>query len=144
MNLLLPSLLHRWSGRRVTPPSHIVEALQEIFGQPVEHVRVLERSGYARCHAGARATTRLDRILLSGSAEDFWRDPELMLHEYFHVLRQWQVGELSVSRYVLESLRRGYWHNRYEIEARAFASRHCARLRGLLQRPSVHRPFPLG
>lgn len=138
----MPRLLERWTGREVAPPAHVRVALREIFGEPIEHVRVLERSRYARCHAGARATTRRNRILLSGCARDFWHDPELLLHEYFHVLRQWQPGDLTVPRYLIESVRRGYWHNRYEIEARAFAAQYCARLRRLLERPSSDRPLP--
>ncbi len=144
MNLLSLPLLYRWTGRLVTPPEHVVWALREIFGESVEHVRVLEYSSYARCHAGARATTRRNSILLSGCAQEFWQDAELLLHEYFHVLRQWQVGEMTIFRYLLESLRRGYWHNRFEIEARAFAAQHRLRLRHLLQRASSNRALPPG
>jgi hypothetical protein len=109
-------------------------ALQEIFGEPVDHVRVIERSFYARLHFGARATTRRDRILLRDSAAAFWRDSDLVLHEYFHVLRQWQPRRLTIWRYVVESLRRGYWLNRFEIEARQFARANQARLQRLLDR----------
>ncbi|RPH54167.1 MAG: DUF4157 domain-containing protein, partial [Lysobacterales bacterium] len=76
--------------RTVSPPPHVIAALREIFGEHVEHIRVIERSAYARLHLGARATTRRNRILLRDSAETFWADPELILHEYFHVLRQWR------------------------------------------------------
>jgi hypothetical protein len=116
------------------PPAALLAALQEIFGEPVEHVRVIEHSFYARLHFGARATTRRNRILLRDSAAAFWRDPDLVLHEYFHVLRQWQPRRLTIWRYVVESLRRGYWLNRFEIEARQFAAAHTARLQGLLDR----------
>jgi hypothetical protein len=108
--------------------------LREIFGEEVAHVRVIERSTYARLHRGARATTRRNRILLRDSADAFWRDPELMLHEYFHVLRQWRPRRLTIFRYVLEWLKRGYWRNRFEIEAREFAALHRDRLRRLLER----------
>ena len=116
------------------PPAPLLAALQEIFGEPVEHVRVIEHSFYARLHFGARATTRRNRILLRDSATAFWRDPDLVLHEYFHVLRQWQPRRLTIWRYVVESLRRGYWLNRFEIEARQFAAAHTARLQRLLDR----------
>ena len=128
--------------RRVPPPA-LRAALEEIFGEPVEHVRVIENSFYARLHFGARATTRRNRILLRDSAATFWRDGDLVLHEYFHVLRQWQPRRLTIWRYVLESLRRGYWLNRFEIEARDFAARHSGRLQSLLARPTVtkvHQP----
>lgn len=113
-------------------PSSLLAALQEIFGEPVDHVRVIEHSFYARLHFGARATTRRNRILLRDSAAAFCRDPDLVLHEYFHVLRQWQPRRLTIWRYVVESLRRGYWLNRFEIEARQFAAAHAARLQRLL------------
>jgi hypothetical protein len=127
----------RLFGACAPAPRSVIDALQEIFGEPVAHVRVIEHSQYARLHFGARATTRRSRILLSGSAEDFWRDPELVLHEYFHVLRQWQTRRLTIVRYLLESLRRGYWLNGYEIEARAFAAQHVMRYRQLLRASNV-------
>lgn len=120
-------------ARRV-PPQPLRAALQEIFGEPVDHVHVIEHSFYARLHLGARATTRRNRILLRDSAAAFWSDPDLVLHEYFHVLRQWQPRRLTIWRYVFESLRRGYWLNRFEIEAREFAATHTPRLQELLAR----------
>jgi hypothetical protein len=118
-------------GVRTSPPPTALAALRSIFGEPVAHVRIIECSLYARLHLGARATTRRSRILLSGSAQSFWSDPELVLHEYFHVLRQWQPRRLTILRYLLESLRHGYWLNCYEIEAREFASLHVAHYREL-------------
>jgi hypothetical protein len=122
-------------GHRCRAPENILAALREIFGEPVDHVRVIEHSFYARLHVGARATTRRGRILLRGSAADFWSDPELILHEYFHVIGQWQPRRLTIWRYLTESLRNGYWNNEYEIEARAFATRHWRRLSSQLHLP---------
>ena len=68
---------------------------------------------------------------LRGSAEDFFADPELMLHEYFHVLRQWNRGRMNVVDYLVEWWRRGYWQNRYERQARRFVR---LRLAGVSQR----------
>ena len=116
-------------GRRCSAPLIIAAGLRDIFGERVEHVRVIEHSLYARMHIGARATTRRNRILLRDSAEEFWRDPELVLHEYFHVLRQWQPRRLTIWKYIKEWLRNGYWRSCYEIEAREFAAAHCHRLR---------------
>jgi hypothetical protein len=44
--------------------------------------------------------------------------PRLVAHELEHV-RQWEADRLFPLRYTLETLRRGYRHNRYEVEARA-------------------------
>jgi hypothetical protein len=126
--------LRIWYGRKVELPADVAAALAQVLGEPVGHVEIFERSRYAKCHAGARATTRRNRIYLNCAAEDFFRDPELLLHEYFHVLRQWQPRRLTVLRYLLETLRRGYWRNRFEIEARVFASRHVNQLSRLLTR----------
>lgn len=120
------------SAKAVTPPAPMAAALTTLFGEPVEHIRIIEDSLYARLHLGARATTRRGRILLPGSASEFWRDPELVLHEYFHVLRQWEPRRLTVWRYLLEWLRRGYRNNRFEVEACDFATLYCRRLRRLL------------
>lgn len=129
---VLAGFVRSWYGRKVELPDDVATALAEIFGEPVSHVELYEHSRYAKCHAGVRATTRRNRILLNCAAEAFFSDPELMLHEYFHVLRQWQPRRLTILRYLIEWIRRGYWRNRFEIEARAFASEHVIRLRRLL------------
>lgn len=120
--------------RSCGPPAHVITALREIFGERVDHVRIIERSLYARLHGRACTTTRRNRILLSGRAEAFWGDPDLILHEYFHVLRQWQTGRLTILRYLMACWRCGYWHNSFEIEARQFAAAHRERLGRLLTR----------
>lgn len=124
-------------SRRVEPPPRVKHALQQIFGESIDHVYVREFSLYARAHLGARATTRRNRILLRHSSAQFWSDPELILHEYFHVLRQWQPRRLTVFKYVVESLRRGYWNNCFEIEAREFARSQRDRFVELLRQIAV-------
>ena len=119
------------AGREAAVPAAVTGALEQLLGEPVGHVRVVEHSLFARLH-GAFATTRLARIYLRGSAEEFFGNPWLMLHEYCHVLRQWQTGSLTVPRYLLECARRGYWNNRFEVEARAFADQHAPRLHMML------------
>jgi len=113
----------------VTLPGSLRTALETVLGESVAHVRVIEHSLYARLHPRAVATTRRRRIYLRGSAQDFFDDPRLMLHEYCHVLKQWEPGELTLPRYCLEWLRRGYWNNRFEVEARSFAERNLHALR---------------
>ena len=106
-------------------------ALAQVFGEPVDDVEIVEHSWYARLHRGARATTRRNRILLPGPVEDFLADPDLVLHEYYHVLRQWNRGRLGLGRYLLEWLRRGYEGSRYERHARRYARTRLARYRAL-------------
>jgi len=104
------------------------DALAGVFGvapEVIDGVRLVEQSRFARLH-GRRvtATTRRGTIYLAGSVRRFVADPELVMHEYFHVLRQWDTGALTTWRYVRETLRRGYRNNRYEVEARAFTRQH--------------------
>jgi hypothetical protein len=120
-------------GRRVAVPDHIRHALEKLLGDGVERVVVIENSLFARMHFRIQATTRKRRIYLVGSAERFFGDPSLMLHEYCHVLKQWEPGHLTVGRYLAEWWRRGYWDNRFEIEAREFASDNLYRFRALLR-----------
>jgi hypothetical protein len=135
------------AGREAAVPETVNGALERLLGERIGHVKVIEHSWFARLH-GACATTRLRRIYLAGSAEDFFNNPWLMLHEYCHVLRQWQTGSLTVSRYLIECLRRGYWNNRFEVEAREFADHKAAQLHALLaaapapSTPSLRAPQP--
>jgi len=116
-------------GRKVPLPPHVRATLHRLFGDAVDLVEVIEHSWFTRLHWRAHATTRRRRIYLRGSAADFFDDPVLMLHEYFHVLRQWEPRELSVWRYLVEWFRRGYWDNRFEIEAREFTEGEVYRFR---------------
>jgi Domain of unknown function (DUF4157) len=124
-------------SREVTLPAPVRAALEEIFGESVAHVRVIEHSLYARAHLRALATTRRGRIYLRDGACAFFANPSLLLHEYWHVIGQWQRGSLTVPRYAIECLRRGYWNNRFEVEARAFAAAHTEVLRASLARAAA-------
>jgi hypothetical protein len=109
-------------GRRYAIPVKTRVALERVFEAPVDGVIVIENSLYARAHLGMYATTRPNRILLANGGAEFAANPELVLHEYFHVIRQWRPGHLTRWRYLTESARRGYRANRYEQEAREFAA----------------------
>ncbi len=93
-------------GRRYLLPAPVTAALQQVFAEPVGGVIVIEHSRYARLHRGMCATTRPNRILLAMSGAAFVADHELLLHEYFHVLRQWRTARLTRWRYVVESVAR--------------------------------------
>jgi hypothetical protein len=114
-------------------PQSVAAALEQVFAEPVGGVIVIEHSRYARLHRGMCATTRPNLILLAISGAAFAADPDLLLHEYFHVLRQWRTAQLTRWRYVVESARCGYWNNRYEREARVFAAGAVAQYRGYLR-----------
>jgi hypothetical protein len=119
-------------GRRYVLPAPVSGALEQIFEESVDDVQVIEYSRYAQAHWDIFATTRPNRILLATSGAEFIANPEMVLHEYFHVLRQWSTGYLTRRRYLMESIRRGYWENRFEREAREFAATALACYRGYL------------
>jgi hypothetical protein len=119
--------------RKAAVPPQVRAALESILAAPIAQVSVIEHSRLARLHGGAVATTRRRRIYLRGSAADFFANPWLMLHEYCHVMCQWEPGTLTVTRYLLECARHGYWNNRFEVEARAFADRHLSTLHAHLK-----------
>jgi hypothetical protein len=109
-------------GRRFLLPPPVAAALERVFEEPVDRVIVIEHSRYAKLHRGMSATTRPNRILLAMSGSQFVANPELVLHEYYHVLCQWRTGYLTRWRYLAECVRCGYRQNRFEQEAREFAA----------------------
>jgi len=111
-------------ARAVSLPASVADCLEKAFGKSVRHVQIFEHSLFARLHIRAIATTRPRRIYLRGSGADFFDNPWLMLHEYCHVIKQWEPRDLTTARYLLECLRHGYWNNRFEVEAREFADAH--------------------
>jgi hypothetical protein len=119
-------------GQRYVLPERVAAALTRVFEEPVGKVEVIEHSRFARAHLGMRVTTRPNRILLAISGVDFVADPEMLLHEYFHVLRQWETGRLTRWRYLMESAWCGYWENQFEREAREFSAAAVERYRAYL------------
>ncbi len=71
----------------------------------------------------------------------FLSDPELVLHEYFHVLRHWATGRLTRRSYLAECCKRGYVRNRFEVEARQFAAAERARFEQCLAKHSCAPAF---
>ncbi len=125
-------------GRKVTLPADLRASLEALFGAAVGEVQIVEHSLFAKLHMRAVATTRRRRIYLRGSAANFFADPKLVLHEYFHVLEQWEPRLLSVWKYLLESFRRGYWDNRFEVAAREFADAQHRRFCALIAQHRAH------
>jgi RHS repeat-associated protein len=92
--------------------------LEEIFGERVDGVEILRRSG------DTFITTRVNKIFLPQGffCDDFQSSHFLLLHEYYHVLRQWNTGELTRLKYLIEAARHGIgYNNKYERVANDFA-----------------------
>jgi len=134
-----------WFGNRCYPPKDVQQALETLFGESVANIKVVQYSIFVRFHWRAIATTRKNRIYLRGSGKEFFSDGPLLLHEYFHVIRQWGTGDMTIMRYLVECFRRGYWDNRFEVEARDFTDSEIFRYRAFLAQnrtaelpPGVH------
>lgn len=56
-------------------------------------------------------------------------DPELLLHEFRHV-QQFSERKMFPFHYIWQSLRRGYYANRYEADARSYAASRLGRKTG--------------
>jgi hypothetical protein len=130
--------LRQWAGLRVrsvvravlgTPepaPTSLVRQFPELAllrlrrgGVPV-HV-----AGWALGHPGAAAITLWRHVFVHPTTS---LDADLLLHELRHV-HQFQASASFPLLYLWETMRRGYHANRFEADARAFASarrRHVA------------------
>jgi hypothetical protein len=113
-------------GTRVFPTDSATVALKKIFDTDlIDKVEVYENVGWLRLFIPwAAAATYRRRIWLRGSGLNFFNatSPNFMLHEYFHVLRQWEDGSMTLVKYLKECYRVGYWMNYYEHDAREFAA----------------------
>lgn len=109
-----------------------MSALTTLLGSDANDVSLIERSWRVRWHPRMVATTRRNCIYLRGTVGEFAADPELVLHEYFHVLEQWGSKRLTRWRYVWEWLRRGYRANRFEVETREYVAHNLGRFRRLI------------
>ena len=120
-------------ARGVRLPDDWALTLATVFGhEAARSVVVRERVWWLRPMPWVVAITGPSRIWLRGRAEDFFADTELVLHEYYHVINQWDTRRLSILRYLREWLWVGYWRNKFEVEARAFAAREVGRCGQLL------------
>lgn len=108
-------------------PEPLRARLLDLFGPAADRVKLIEYSWVNALHGWPLAVTRRDRIYLRWGLAEFAADEDLVLHEYFHVLKQWNTGRMTVRGYLLDCCRHGYWNNRFEIEARRFAAEHCSR-----------------
>ena len=111
-------------GRRTTLSPGVVARFPELEtvrwrrgGLPVNV------AGWFLGQGSAAAITLWRTVFLAPSAPV---DAELLLHEFRHV----QQFESSLSfpvRYLWESARRGYFANRYEVDAREYSARRLRR-----------------
>jgi hypothetical protein len=106
-------------------PAPLRQRIVALFGREALRVRIVEYSWINALHGWPLAVTRRDRIYLRWNLARFAASPELVLHEYFHVMRQWNPGRLTVWRYLKQHFCVGYDANPFEMEARCFAAEQC-------------------
>lgn len=121
----LARILRPLVGQSITLPEELLARFPELraarFRRGGLPVRV---GGWLIGQSTAAGITLWRTVFL---AKDLPPSVELLLHEVRHV-HQFQASAAFPIRYVWESLRRGYHHNRFEADARAYAAE---RLRGV-------------
>jgi len=119
-------------------PPQLQCCLEQIFGESVGGISVFANSLMSKLHNNYY-TTRRNTIYLPGNCSRFFNDEWLVLHEYYHVVDQWNTSRLTVRLYLLEAAiqkmmgKDPHKDNRYEKEADAFANNHDQLLRRCLQ-----------
>ena len=111
-------------GRAVDLPQHLADEFPELRGA---RYRVgglpLRVGGWSLGASTVSGITLWRTIWVEPSVK--W-EAELLLHEFRHV-QQFQASVSFPIEYVWESLRRGYHANRFEVDARRYASARLAR-----------------
>jgi hypothetical protein len=130
----------RKNQNQVEVPDDIKFALETVLDQSIDGIEIVEDSKWANFLSTMkkiqtfgrywiRATTQENTIYLSSgvSAEQFFNDAHLMLHEYSHVLDQWNNGRMRNISYIVNP-------GRWETEAIGFADKHERTLNFMLGR----------
>ncbi|ANB16288.1 RHS repeat-associated core domain-containing protein [Dokdonella koreensis] len=111
----------------------MADCLSKIFGESVSSVNVRNKMFVTNDFV----TTRRNSIRLPPtlSVSEFFADQGLVLHEYYHVLRQWNTGQLTRRGYLREVSRSGSWAdgNRFEDAAKAFSEDNLAAFKKCLE-----------
>jgi hypothetical protein len=120
----LSRLVESVLGRAVELPPHLAEAYPELRGA---RYRVgglpLRVGGWS---LGATTVSGITLWRTIWVVPDASWEAELLLHEIRHV-QQFQASASFPFQYIWESLRRGYHANRFEVDARRYASARLVR-----------------
>src|SRR5689334_2216852 len=90
-----------------------------------ENYKIKENSFLARIATKKLGTKRVAMVLgntvhlWNTSKAEFLKDDKWVKHELCHVRQFQQYGFINfLVRYIWESIRKGYYNNKYEVEAR--------------------------
>jgi hypothetical protein len=120
----LTRLFHAIAGRGVDLPPQLAERYPELRSARYRVGGLPLRLGGWSLGATTVSGFTLWRTIWVEPA--FIWEAELLLHEIRHV-QQFQASASFPLQYVWESLRRGYHANRFEVDARRYASARLAR-----------------
>jgi hypothetical protein len=106
-------------GRRVALSAAVLQRYPELEVVRWRHGGLpVFVAGWFLGQRSAAAITLWRTVFLSPEAVV---DAELLLHEFRHV-QQFEASVTFPLRYLWESVRRGYFANRYEVDAREYAA----------------------
>ncbi|MCC6928584.1 MAG: hypothetical protein IT359_06275 [Gemmatimonadaceae bacterium] len=111
-------LLKTIAGEREAISPELLSAFPELGRVRLRRGGVLPRVGGWSLGRSTVAGITFGRTVWLGT--NARASAELLLHELRHV-HQFESVQAFPLRYVWESLRRGYHHNRFEVDARQFA-----------------------
>lgn len=111
-------------GRRIDLPDDVTVTWPELTELSYRRGGLPLRVGGLLLGQSTVAAITLGRTIFLAS--DTRLNAELLLHEFRHV-QQFAERKAFPLHYIWESLRRGYHHNRFEVDARDFAARRVAR-----------------
>ena len=115
------------------PGAKMKKCLEKIFGEPIDDITITIAKDFVHWHLGddengkprRGATTRPGKIFINMACNEFWSDPTLVLHEYYHVVQQWGHEGMTIPGYLLN------WKRR-ERDAGDFAKRNVGKLKECL------------
>lgn len=116
---MLARALKTIAGVREDHPRELLDAFPELSRMQLRRGGLLPRLGGWCLGQASVAGITFGRTVWLGTHAD--PSAELLLHELRHV-HQFATVRAFPLRYVWESLRRGYHHNRFEVDARRFAA----------------------
>jgi hypothetical protein len=112
-------IVHALVGQPTALPADLVARFPELGGVRWRRGGLPPRiGGWCLGRASVAAITLGRTVFLAPGAR---LDPLLLLHEHRHVT-QFQQSLAFPLLYVLESLRHGYYRNRFEVDARDYAA----------------------
>jgi RHS repeat-associated protein len=115
------------------PGARMKKCLEKVFNEPIDNISVTIDEPFVHWHFGddengkpiRGATTRPGKIFINFPCDQFWAAPDLVLHEYYHVVQQWGHDGMSIPGYLLT-------YRKKEKDAWDFAKRNLEKFKNCL------------